>query len=86
MGPMRHPVLPGLLLLLVLEFPVAARAGEPGLSLDQATALVRQRSGGRVLRAERNEDNGRVTYAIRVLTPDGRVKTWHVDAATGQVH
>lgn len=55
------------------------------LSEDAAVALVRTRHGGRVLRAERGTSGGRVVYQVRVLSPDGRVRDYEVDALTGQI-
>jgi uncharacterized membrane protein YkoI len=45
--------------------------------------MVRARTGGKVLRAERVGEQGRAAYRIRVLTPDGRVREHRVDATTG---
>jgi len=73
----------------------AGRTADPGLrvaqaderiSLAEATRMVQQRYGGQVLRAEAKRDNGRTVYRIRVLTEDGRVRTVHVDAATGRMY
>jgi len=57
-----------------------------GISLAQATRMVRDQTGGQVLRAETKRDKGRTVHRIRVLTEDGRVRTWHVDAETGRVY
>ncbi len=57
-----------------------------GISLEQATQMVRQQTGGQVLRAETKRDKGRVVHRIRVLTEDGRVRTWHVDAESGRIY
>lgn len=63
-------------------------AGQPqlvmlkdGMSLSQATASVRSRlkSGDRILSAETRVQGGRETHHIRVLTKDGKVKTYKVD-------
>jgi hypothetical protein len=62
-----------------------AQAGN-GISLDQAMRMVRERTGGQVLRAETKRDKGRTVHRIRVLTEDGRVRTWHVDAETGRIY
>lgn len=62
-----------------------AQAGN-GISLEQATQMVRESTGGQVLRAETKRDKGRVVHRIRVLTEDGRVRTWHVDAETGRIY
>lgn len=57
-----------------------------GISLNEAISLVRERTGGQVLRAETKRDKGRTVHRIRVLTEDGRVRTWHVDADTGRMY
>lgn len=59
---------------------------EENISLSQATRMVRERTGGQVLRAETKRSKGRTVHRIRVLTEDGRVRTWHVDAQTGRVY
>ena len=62
-----------------------AQAGN-GISLAQATRMVREQTGGQVLRAETKRDKGRTVHRIRVLTDDGRVRTYHVDAETGRIY
>ncbi|HKK03192.1 MAG TPA: PepSY domain-containing protein [Gammaproteobacteria bacterium] len=59
---------------------------EEKISLSQATRMVRERTGGQVLRAETKRNKGRTVHRIRVLTEEGRVRTWHVDAQTGRVY
>lgn len=59
---------------------------EEKVSLSQATRMVRERTGGQVLRAETKRSKGRTVHRIRVLTEDGRVRTWHVDAESGRVY
>jgi hypothetical protein len=73
--------------------PAAPVVAEPlrvaqanGISLAQATRMVRDQTGGQVLRAETKRDKGRTVHRIRVLTEDGRVRTWHVDAETGRIY
>lgn len=58
---------------------------EQSVTLDDAIALVREKSGGKVLRAESTRDGDRVTHEIRVLTADGHVRTYVVDGRTGKV-
>lgn len=62
-----------------------AQAGN-GISLAQATRMVREQTGGQVLRAETKRNKGRTVHRIRVLTDDGRVRTYHVDAETGRIY
>lgn len=69
---------------LVAEPLRVAQAGN-GISLAQATRMVREQTGGQVLRAETKRDKGRTVHRIRVLTEDGRVRTFHVDAETGRI-
>lgn len=57
-----------------------------GISLAEATRMVRERTGGQVLRAETKRDKGRTVHRIRVLTEDGRVRTWYVDAESGRIY
>lgn len=59
---------------------------EERVSLAEATRMVQQRYGGQVLRAETKRDDKRIVHRIRVLTEDGRVRTVHVDAATGRMY
>ncbi|HJP37657.1 MAG: PepSY domain-containing protein [Gammaproteobacteria bacterium] len=54
-------------------------------TLDQAVALVKNSFGGQVLKAILTEQDGRQVYRIRVLTEDGRVRTFSVDAQDGLV-
>lgn len=53
------------------------------LTLAQATALAERRYKGRVVRAETVKQGGRTVYEIRILGPDGRVRTVRIDAETG---
>lgn len=83
-----------LAVLLVMPAAYAQRPGPPGdgspapvrqLSLDEAVAIVLERTGGRVVRADPAQQGDRLVYHIRVLTGEGRVRTYRVDAATGDV-
>lgn len=83
----------GLMFGSLAVFTPAAVAAPPrvaqannGISLAEATRMVRDRTGGQVLRAETKRDKGRTVHRIRVLTEDGRVQTWHVDAETGRIY
>jgi uncharacterized membrane protein YkoI len=56
------------------------------MSLDAATAMVRERFGGRVIRAEtRRRNDGSVIHEIRLLLDNGRVRTVLVDAESGRI-
>ena len=53
-------------------------APQPGLSIDRAVHLVREKVDGRVLSVT-PIDGGRRGYEVRVLLQEGRVKTIHLD-------
>ncbi len=46
-----------------------------GLSLDQAVKKVQRETRGRVLSATTVHRKGRAVHRVRVLLPDGRVRT-----------
>ena len=56
-----------------------------GISQDEAVALVRGQTDGKVVRVDSRVEGGAVVYRVRVLTPDGRLREYRVDAATGTV-
>ena len=64
-------------------YPVTrqVRVAERPVSMSEAIDKVRQQTGGRVLDAQ---DQGN-QYRIKVLTPKGDVRIYHVDAQTGAV-
>jgi len=79
---------PALVLVLVAPAsPVAAQQSlvAGGLSEDEAVALVRERADGKVVRVDRTLEGVDVVYRVRVLTPDGRLREYRVDAATGRM-
>jgi uncharacterized membrane protein YkoI len=64
----------------------ALSAREAGRALPLAGILERARAdaSGRVLGVELEDEGGRVIYEVKVLRPDGRVRTLAYDAATGE--
>lgn len=50
-----------------------------------AARIVERRTGGKVLSVHRQEKKGRVVYRVKVLLPEGRVRTVSVNAETGQM-
>lgn len=52
---------------------------------DQAAALARQATGGRVLDIQAEKQDGGTVYRIKVLLEDGRVRLVWVDAQSGKV-
>ncbi len=51
---------------------------------DQAAAIVRDRTGGRVLGVREVTRNGRTVYQVKVLK-NGHVRIYNVDASSGNV-
>lgn len=47
-----------------------------GMSLSQAIDSVRRQTGGQIVSAETKVKNGRETHHIKVLTKDGKVRTF----------
>ena len=57
------------------------KVADRAVSMREAVGRVRQQTGGRVLDAQ---DRGN-HYRIKVLTPDGEVRIFRVDAQTGAI-
>ncbi len=54
-------------------------------SLNDAISRVRRKSKGRVLSAETVRNNNREEHRVRVITDDGRVRRYRLDAETGDL-
>jgi uncharacterized membrane protein YkoI len=52
---------------------------------DRAANAAREATGGRVLGVQGENRDGRPGYRVRVLQPDGRVRSLHYDADSGAV-
>jgi hypothetical protein len=59
--------------------------GTPAVSADEAAALVRQSSGGRILGVRRVDTASGPAYHVKVLLDGGRVRVYVVDAGSGQI-
>ena len=56
------------------------------ISLDQATKqIIKNDSNLRVLGAETEAIDGKEVHVIKVLTPDGRILHYKIDAETGEI-
>ncbi|MBU6247819.1 MAG: hypothetical protein KGN77_08670 [Xanthomonadaceae bacterium] len=76
MTPKTRILTPLLVIPLLLAPVVSARAGQAaGMTLDQAVQQVQHDTGGKVLSADRREFGRRTEYRIKVLTPNGYVRT-----------
>ena len=87
----RHLLRLMLLCAAILTMPAAFaqrwdngfRAQSPsstGSGLSSTIQRLESQSGGRVLSADRVQSNGRSQYRIKLLTPEGHVRTLYVDA------
>lgn len=56
------------------------RQAQPRMSLSDAVAEAERRTGGQALSAEPRMDGGRMSYRVKVLTPNGRVQILYMDA------
>jgi uncharacterized membrane protein YkoI len=55
------------------------------MSLDEAVGMAQSRFRAKAVKAEVANEDGRRVYYIRLLSPEGRVWTVSVDAATGKI-
>jgi uncharacterized membrane protein YkoI len=55
------------------------------INLDEATKQIIKNDGNRVLGAETELINGKEVHVIKVLTPDGRIQHYKIDAETGEI-
>lgn len=76
------------LLMLVCGLPLPSYARGNGhlladISPSDAAAKVVKQTGGKVLKISQEERDGKAVYRVKVLLPEGRIKTIFVDKATG---
>ncbi|MDO9161515.1 MAG: hypothetical protein Q7U43_04070 [Methylococcaceae bacterium] len=55
------------------------------ISLDKATKQIIEGTYNKVLGAQTEIIDGQEVHIIKVLTPDGRIKYYKIDAQTGQL-
>lgn len=55
------------------------------ISLDQATKQIIEGTYNKVLGAQTEIIDGKEVHVIKVLTPDGRIQYYKIDAETGQL-
>lgn len=89
-APVRRAAGACLAVLAMLSAPLPAVHAQQSLvrqeiSEDAAVALVREQTDGKVVRVDRTREGPDLVYRVRVLTPDGRVREYRVDAATGRL-
>lgn len=78
-----------LLVFLLSNSCFAKEANVPttiSISLDQATKqIIKNNSSIRVLGAETEIIDGKDVHVIKVLTSDGRIQHYKIDAKTGEI-
>jgi uncharacterized membrane protein YkoI len=55
------------------------------ISLDEATKQIIEGTYNKVLGAQTEVIDGKEVHVIKVLTPDGRIQFYKIDAETGQL-
>ncbi|TFH47264.1 MAG: hypothetical protein E4H01_08605 [Lysobacterales bacterium] len=65
--------------------PLMLAQAATAISADEAAALVRTASGGRILGVSRANGAGGPVYQVKVLLDKGRVRVYVVDANSGQI-
>ncbi|MDA8381684.1 MAG: PepSY domain-containing protein [Betaproteobacteria bacterium] len=62
-----------------------APAARSRITLGQAMQRIEAQTGGRVVNATQVSEYGHAVYRIKVLTREGEVRTYQVDARTGAI-
>ncbi len=80
-------ILVNLLLIITLTGICQAEAGIvlARVSLDEATQKILNEGKNRVLAASTEIIDGKEVHVIKVLTPDGRILHYMIDAETGKI-
>lgn len=71
--------------ILLLAALAAGPAPAENMTLNDAVTQVRGREDGRVLRAETQRNDASEEHRVRILTNEGRVRQYRIDARTGRV-
>ena len=71
-------------ILCLALMQTAMAAPERQATLDDAISEAREDVPGRVLSAETVRENGQEVHRLRILSEDGRVRRFNMDAQTGR--
>ena len=66
--------------LLLPGLALASPQGKAPTTLEEAVAQVQQDTGGKILSADPRRFGRRMEYRIKVLTPDGHVRTFAISS------
>ncbi len=65
--------------------PLSSSVWLAGVSIESAISKAKAKYGGKVLSAKEIRSKGPLVYKIKLLLPNGRVKTVFVDGDSGEV-
>jgi uncharacterized membrane protein YkoI len=82
---MKHSIQLIILLLLFSNNCFAESNLLATITLDEATKQIIEGTYNKVLGAQTEVIDGKTVYIIKVLTPDGRIRYYKIDAETGQL-
>mgnify|MGYP003571967938 FL=1 len=68
-----------------LDARLQLAANQANLSPRDAAAIAQRQLNGRVLGVNRSDAGGRPTYRVKILSPQGDVRTITIDATSGAV-
>ncbi len=82
---MRNSIKVVLIALLFFNSCFAGNNQLASISLDEATKQIIEGTYDKVLGAQTEIIDGKAVHIIKVLTPDGRIQYFRIDAETGQL-
>ena len=82
---MRNLLKAAVIILLFSNSCFAEDNQSSGISLDEATKQIIEGTYNKVLAAQTELIDGKAVHVIKVLTPDGRIQYYKIDAETGQL-
>ena len=83
--PMRNLLKVVVVILLFFNSCFAEDNLSASVSLDEATKQIIEGTYNKVLGAQTEIIDGKAVHVIKVLTPDGRIQYYKIDAETGQL-
>ena len=72
-----------IIMIKILSFILIMAMTSPLSAYSLDTAIMELQSEGKVISAKSRYIDGRLIYIIRILTDDGRLKRYRIDAETG---
>jgi uncharacterized membrane protein YkoI len=54
-------------------------------NVQQAARLVKINFGGKILKVSRHQNNGRISFRVKFIKKDGRIRSVVVDAHSGKI-